>query len=133
MTRIRSALTANQKTALSNPTSARVMIVEMNKQSSTQQLEIENLRANLADMQNKYEKSQSKYIKSDTNFKILQSKGDIFIFLEIMKFISSVGITGYGFYLISQHNAWGWLACGAALIIYAFLLWIQKRTTIIKE
>lgn len=129
MSYVRSALTANQKRALRDPNSAEVMIIEMNRRIKTQEIEIDGLRDNLADMQNKFETSVQNYNKANTNLKVLQSRNDINVLIEIIKVICSVLLAGYGFYLLNGDNSktWGIVIILVSILVYFLILIYQKK------
>ncbi len=120
------SLTPAQRRAVKNEEAARVLVESLNERTTEQNAEIQGLRANYADIQNKYEEMREKYHDADTSSKVLASKIDTLGIIEFIKIIISGCLLAWGFLLLGQDNKAGVWPIAAAIVIYTVALLFQK-------
>ena len=104
---IRSALSKTQEQAVETKAGATVLVQSQNKEIGLQKAEIDTLKTNMADVQDKYEDMRLRYHTADKNNGILNVQMRFFAGIEFIKFgLSTVG-TGYGVNLLSSGDKSG--------------------------
>lgn len=119
-------ITPQQKRAVKNIDTAKILVEQLNDKLSQHEEEISNLRLNYASTQDKYEKMVEKYHNADTLSKVLESKSETLLIIESIKVIISGGLFGWGFLLLGQKNNLGLLIIAGAVIAYCLALLLQK-------
>ena len=120
------SLTPAQRRAVKSEEAARVLVVDLNERIEQQNTEIEGLRANYADTQNKYEEMSEKYHNADTLSQVLASKGETLAVIEFVKVILSGGLLSWGFLLLGQNNNSGIWCIAGAVVVYTVALLLQN-------
>ena len=121
---VKKALTPSQKKAVKTPGAAAVLVEALNETIAYQKQTIKSLEINLRNVQDKYENFRAKFHNSDKRNGILEAQQQLFIWVEIFKYIASVLGASYGINLISAHEPAGWLIIGASTLVYlAITVW----------
>lgn len=128
MTRIRIALTKSQEAAIKTPRSARALVEGMNREIGYQKEEIVNLRANYADIQNKYEDMQARYHRLDKHDGILGALHKTQILTEVIKYLLSAIGTGVGINMATGGNGWGWIVVAGSAVCYILVTYVQSSS-----
>jgi len=132
MKRVRVALTKSQLEAIKTPRSAKALVEGMNREIGFQKNEIEGLRANYADLQNKYETTRSENQALDKDNGILHALQGTFWLVEAVKFVIS-GLAGYGVNIATTGKAWGWIEILVSTLAYGAITFIQSRYNTSKQ
>ncbi len=129
---IREQLTVRQEAAIKTARSARTLVEGLNRQISTQKNEISGLRANLADIQNRYELSQTNNTVLTGQLGALSALRRMSIPLEIIKFLLLVVCISYGVNLASSGNGLGWAIVMIGCGLYGLIVLAQHQAAKIK-
>lgn len=125
---IRSALTRSQKDAIQTPAAAKVLVESLNKETSILRQERDTLRANLVDVQNRFEGLRAKFNRADKNNSVLASKLDFYVLIEVLKFLASGGVTAFGFTVYPDNKLLGGVTVFIGINIYIGLTSFEHKS-----
>jgi len=115
-------LTHDQEEAIATTEGARALINSLNKEAKT-------LRKTIVNTQDQLEVWRTRYHNADKKNSILNTKLDVFVGIECVKFLLSAVGTAFGINLItsSPKNNSGFIYVVASVCAYALLTWWQRK------
>ena len=113
-------LNRDEQEAIQNPASAKVLVLAQKKEITTHKKSIVHL-------QDESEGWRVKYNQSEIVRHVLKAKGDIYFFIEVVKYLLSVVLTTWGFTIYDKHPKRGLAMIFGSAVFYIALTAYEKR------